>query len=234
MKTKFVLAIPGLLFCFIAPGMAVASLEVTDVGTSAFGTHKLIYDRDLDVTWYDFSQTFNPASSDGWQQAVDWATNLSVSVNGETYDSWRLPHTVDGVLVQGFDGSTTGGYNVATSEMGHLFYTELGNLSELLDWGRPRPGYIELANTGPFDNLLAQHYWSGTLYAASAHAAWDFDFSDGRQVYYTTSFSNAAALAVIDGHIGAAVPIPAAIGLFATGLIGLAGAGTARGRIAAR
>lgn len=224
----------GFVFWSMAPGMAAASLEVTNVGTSAFGTHKLIYDTDLDVTWYDYSQTFDPASSDGWQQAVDWVTNLSVSVNGQTYDSWRLPHTVDGILVQGFDGSTTGGYNVTTSEMGHLYYTELGNLSELLDWGQPRPGYIELANTGLFDNLLAQHYWSGTLYAASASGAWDFDFSDGRQVYYATGFSNAAALAVTDGHIGAIVPIPAALVLFATGLSGLAGAGIARRRIAAR
>jgi hypothetical protein len=61
------------------------------------------------------------------------------------------------------------GYNIATSEMGHLYYTVdpdgLGNLT-----GGP------LSNTGPFYNLQHDHYWSTEH---SSLLAWQFGFHDG-------------------------------------------------------
>ena len=47
---------------------------------------------------------------------VAWAGGLSVDFGGTIIDDWRLPTTA----VQ------TGGFEIKTSEMGHLFYDELG------------------------------------------------------------------------------------------------------------
>ncbi len=101
---------------------AHAALDLLGQGTSADGTWKLIYDTDLDITWYDYT---NPNAY--WQNQVDWASALSVDFGMNTYNDWRLPLTVDGLYVYGYDGTTTAGYSITNSELGHLFYTELGN-----------------------------------------------------------------------------------------------------------
>src|SRR4030065_1429283 len=133
---------------------ADATLILLGTGTSVHGTYNLIYDKELDITWYDFTM-----ANDTWQNQVNEGDALSVTFGGNTYDEWRLPSTVDGPFVHGYDGTTTGGYNITTSEMGHLFYTELGN-DGMYDTSGGLTGCTSgtsdcLANTGGFDNLLA-------------------------------------------------------------------------------
>jgi hypothetical protein len=94
--------------------------------------------------------------------------------------------------------------------MGYLYYTELGNAV-----GGP------LTKTGPFTNLMSDRYWTGTETGPSTGIAWDFHFDDGLQdTEY--EFINYYALAVHSGDVGAPVPIPGAIFLFAPGLAGIA------------
>lgn len=124
-------------------------------GTDTLG-NRLIYDDDLNITWYDYT-----TSLDTWQNQVNWASALTVIFGGTIYDDWRLPSTVDGPWVWGYDGTTTGGYNITSNEMGHLFYTELGNLGlYATDGTNPQPCY-GLTNTGYFLNLLADHLLVG-------------------------------------------------------------------------
>jgi hypothetical protein len=181
----------------------------------------LIYDTDLNVTWmqnanYGFGSNYDSADgiTDGrmtWQNAVDWAANLSYydNVRNVTYSDWRLPTVTDtGTSGCNFAyGGTDCGYNVdtATGEMAHLFYDELQNkagfdttavdaFSDMQEgWG--------LTNVGPFTNLQDAGYWSGTEYAPYA---WSFGFYDGWQ-----GIDNKAsifyALAVRPGDV-AAVP----------------------------
>lgn len=55
----------------------------------------LIYDTDLNITWYDYTMSLDNYSRQSTQ--VTWAANLSViDVNGKTINGWRLPRTVDG------------------------------------------------------------------------------------------------------------------------------------------
>ena len=142
------------MFVLVTP--AHATLITRGTGTSVYGTYNLIYDDDLDITWYDYT---NAATT--WQNQVTWAGGLSVSFGGDIFDDWRLPTTVVGAWVHGYDGTTTGGYNITTSEMGHLFYTELVNLGRYDTSGTYQSGY-GLNNTGDFQNLISSVYWSGT------------------------------------------------------------------------
>ena len=67
----------------------------------------------------------------------------------------------------------------------------------------------------------SDRYWTGTEYAPNPDFAWDFHFDDGLQdTEY--KFIDYYALAVHSGDVGAPVPIPGAIFLFAPGLAGIA------------
>src|SRR4030065_69711 len=70
--------------------------------------------------------------------------------------------------------------DITGSEMGNLYYTELGNLGYCDTAGNcPQPSF-GLTNTGPFTNLEASYYWSGTEYAPNVFS-WVFNFYDGGQ-----------------------------------------------------
>ena len=209
---KLLLAICIILLC---TGLANADLIVR--GTDSLG-NKLIYDTGRDITWYDYTTSWDGI----WDNRVAWAGKLSISYDGGTLDDWRLPTTVDGQNVYGVDGTTTHGYNITSSEMGHLYYEELGNLAKFDTSGNPQSEY-GLNNTGDFDNLVASVYWSGTEYAfgnPDSPYAWLFGMGRGYQAIGLTTYDDFCALAVMDGDV-AAVPIPGGIYLLGTGLIGL-------------
>lgn len=145
MKRTFVLAVimAMVLVCSMQTHAALQNL-----GTDTLG-NRLIYDTDLDITWYDYTK-----SADNWQNQVNWANTLSVTFGSNTYTDWRLPITFN---------QSCAGYNCTNSEMSHLYYTELGNSA-----GGP------LVNIGDFQNYQSVFYWSGTEHA-EPNWAWYFD-----------------------------------------------------------
>ncbi len=173
----------------------------------------LIYDDVLDITW--LQDTNYAGGSMSWDAAVAWTDGLEYydSVRGVTWDDWRLPdaHNQDG-------SGPDYGYNVTGSELGHMFYDNLGG-SE----GGPFPGPDFIDGNGDplsFQNLLPDYYWSGTEYGPSPGSAWLFSFSQGLQSYGGKDV-NHYAWAVRPGD-SAAVPIPSAIWLLGSGLVILA------------
>lgn len=217
-----------LILFVVVPGHA----SLINNGYDSNGNH-LIYDTDLNITWYDA-----PTMAMHWSQAMSWAASLSIA--GTAVGSWRLPINLQ---VNGssynylwcIDGSRDSGWNIIspTSEMAYLFYVELGNKGLWApDGTTPQPGY-GLINKGPFKNLIADYYWYGIEYKNTlGDVAWFFDFNTGEQfgAYKDTGDGRPFVLAVHSGYVlsngivlpeGPPVPIPGTIFQLATGLAGI-------------
>ena len=167
-----------ILICIFLTVLGLVTIANADLQNNG---NDLIYDTDRNITWY------NPnVSAMSWDQAMAWAEGLTVG--GAT--GWRLPTAYNQ------DGSyPLYEYNVIGSELGHLYYVELGNAA-----------YGPLINTGPLTNLQAGSYWSSSTTAQFAGNAFVFNFNTGRQAHANkTLLFN--VLAVHSGSVGAPVPM---------------------------
>lgn len=202
-----------------------------------------VYDTDLDITWL---ANANLASSNSFGVAgiglfglMDWDTAnhwiMAMNADGGTgylgFNDWRMPTTLvpDSSCINSFDGTPSNdaqGLNCTGSEMGHLFYTEFGAQSMLGGYALDTANPDELAKFSAigYDNNITRHYWSATEYVlapAPATAAMFFNFDSGEQLAsgkYVSEF----VWAVRSGDV-AAVPVPASLWLFGSGLLGLIG-----------
>lgn len=182
------------------------------------------YDTTTNLTWladanaavgssYD---TYSPGSGlMNWADANAWAANLNV--DGVT--GWRLPTTLQpDASCEYQSGSVSYGYNCTGSEMGNLFYNVLG--------GSAGTSITTTHNTNYnlFSNVQNGTHWSVTEFAPNTDAVWTFDMgssNSGDQGYYNKA-NIAFGWAVHSGDVSA-VPVPAAVWLFGSGLIGLTG-----------
>lgn len=167
-------------------GMAEAGL--TQIGTATYNgkSYNLIYEEDQGIVWLDYTDR----NAGGWVNAMNWVSGLNepgvltYTLNPETRvtwrGDWRLPETVDRKRSFGYDGQTTAGFNITSSEMGHLYYTSLGNSGYFDVNGNVRTGW-GLKETGLFTNLYPEHYWSSTEYSIYDQHAWMFDIGSGAQ-----------------------------------------------------
>jgi hypothetical protein len=218
-------------------------------------TAEAYYDTDLNITWLananlaasnSFGLAYltdlgpypgDPSGYNGfifpqgyinWPGAKFWIDAMNTA-NYLGYNGWRLP-TVTDTGTAGCNLGYTGtdcGWNVdtATGEMAHMFYTTLGDRAYYDTSGNyPQAGW-GLTNTGPFSNLQSYSYWSATGYALHATLAWHFDFLYGVQFQFDKT-NTLYGWVVHSGDVGAAVvPLPAAVWLFGSGLLGLISVG---------
>jgi len=197
MKTKFLTTAAVVLALSLSTG-AQASLVARTGG--------MVYDDVNNITWAadaNLAQT-SGYDADGlmtWANAVAWADQLRLG----GYTDWSLPTTVPAV----WDMNQTG------SQMGNLFYTQLGGVA-----------YSSIttthnANYTLFTNVKNSEYWSGSEYATIPSYAWNFNTGNGYQDYYNKDVQY-YAWAVRPGDV-AAVPVPGAFWLFGSALVALTG-----------
>ncbi len=184
--------------------------------------------------WID---AMNADGGTGYKGFNDWRLPIMSPVNGSSFnttlssdattDMGTAPTTTDGS-----DGGWRDGSNNPVSEMGHMYYVNLANLG-LCDpavpyctfqtgWGLNNTSFVD-AETGltvSLDiNQSGSGYWFGTELNSST--AWGFGLNVGSQVQASgdKDFTSAYVWAVRPGD----VPIPAAVWLFGSGLLGLVG-----------
>ncbi len=191
---------------------ANANLAATNIFGLAYGVD---YGTDI---WGNQSVIYSSGAMT-WGGAMKWIGAMNAA-NYLGYSDWRLPTTLlpDATC-------SSGGMNCTGSEMGHLFYNELGGVAF------SSIASTHNANYSLFSNLLSYNYWSSTEYASSVPVyAWGFNFNGGGQGAPAKN-TQIYALAVRSGQV-AAVPVPAAGWLLGSGLLGLMG--VARRRLALR
>jgi len=168
--------------------------------------YQAYYDDILNITW---SATVNHTGFDNWYNHSAWVASYSI----DGISGWRLPD---------FDVNNDGTVVHCVNDPESVCRdNELAYMVRIY-------GYYPM-NTGPFSGLDSSGvYVSSTEYSLDPSLVWGISLSINRTPGSIgtsgKSNSNFIAWAVYDGDIAAAaVPVPAAIWLFGTGLLGLIG-----------
>ncbi len=169
-------------------------------------TGGMVYDTVNNITWAadaNLAQT-SGYDADGkmtWAKAVAWVDQLTLG----GFTDWSLPTTIPAIY----------GYDKTGTQMGNLFYTQLG--------GVKGNSIATTHNTdyGLFTNVQSNIYWSISEHALDATYAWSFTIGSGIQDYFNKA-NGYYAWAVRPGDV-AAVPVPGAFWLFGSAMVGLMG-----------
>ena len=206
-----------------------------------------------DANYANTSGHLGDSITDGnmsWSSANQWVANLtfggyddwrlpSVSpANGESFD---FRSGFDGSSENDFnDGSGDSGFNITreTSELSHLYYVSLGNEGAVAIDATGDLGatcFDCLTNAGPFENIK-DNFWVNSVNVVDPDLdTWMFSADQGFMLSFDADgtlesnglieFQEFKAWAVRDGDVAAAavVPVPAAVWMFGSGLLGLLG-----------
>jgi hypothetical protein len=172
--------------------------------------YQAYYDDQLDITWATDANISKDNGQNGlmdWLDATSWVNALEIS--GVT--GWRLPNMDrdgDGNIVDCGTGAFTPEI-CKDNEYGFMFH-ENG---------------VTSTSQSPFINVQPDAYWSSTEYLLEdLDDAWNliFNGSTGGDQDHGDKTASLHAWAVYGGDV-AAVPVPAAVWLFGSGLLGLIG-----------
>lgn len=203
----------------------------------------MIYDSVQNITWLQNAnliaslQPGDPGYFD-WGGANYWANNLIYG----GFDDWRLPSAKPDIL-RDIDIANNYDYGDINSELGYLFFIELGNKAKYDEVGNLQFGY-GLLNTSFFDystgnlinfinfNNYGNGYWlkeniSRPVCIPGLRCNWEeksFVFlTDVGALGPSANGYGFMAIAVRDGDVIPQVPIPAAAWLMGSGLLCMVG-----------
>lgn len=169
----------------------------------------MIYDDDIDLTMlkdmnYAMTSGYDADGLMTWHEALIWADQL----NFGGFNDWRLPS-----VAPCFDNDEL---CPGLGELAHIYYDELGGTMIGPGWTPP--------DLSIFDNVMDGRYWAspeGDLYGSGypTHTWW-YSLANGTQDSWPIDGNIGYLWAVRDGN---PVPIPGAIWLFVSGLLGMLG-----------
>jgi hypothetical protein len=210
-KSRLISALCAAVFCIVslsANASLVGRLPLTSGGTD----YQAAYDDVLDITWVTNASL---SGLNTWDNQVAWASGLDYL----GFDDWRLASmSVAAGLPTGtassvIDCSTATELACRDNELGYMFHHNMGGVR----------GDNKTGNQTVDGVLLTDvwfEYWSGT--SVGRLGAWRFVFIDGFQNGAFRADPTLYGWAVRSGDVSA-VPVPAAVWLFGSGLIGLVG-----------
>jgi len=174
----------------------------------------LIYDTVLNITWAQPSNVNEASRSVFYNSYL-----LGLTLGGAT--GWRVPYGIADILdVSGPGISVVDCSSEPTcrgNELAYMFYYNLGGTAgqSILTSSDP--------DLGLFPSLQPRVYWTGLGYLPGDLYTYAVNFGTGtNDLIYSGDY--AYIWAVHDGNAGATVvPIPPALWLFGTGLLGLLG-----------
>lgn len=217
---------PSFTRCFILALFGFLGSCSSVFADSLIGSDSLNYDEEHNIVCDTLLETYWTRGPDSkgimtWNEAKQWIKELNDKKFGG-FNDWRLPWTPDGTW--GYDGNANvSKYNVTDSELGHLYYKNLGLLGKL-NKDRSENAEFGLGDKKTiFGDLPSGLYWFGTISSksliAEKYSVWKFNFGDGMQFLETYDASPAYAIAV---RSASPVPEPSSAALFLIGLFTLA------------
>lgn len=214
MQIRFVGA--AILALSISAHSALTAVDLDGIATNG---HEGVYDDVLDITWLadaNYAQTsgFDVDGRITWTAAeafiADLNTNRYLNIT-----SWRQASASP----EGCRGYQCGNQTTYTEdELGYHYYQNLGAIDNGGMTNGSNTAYLNL-----FTNIQDNLYWTGTEVSPGSSSAFIFLTTIGFQ---TTNgkISDRYVWVVAPGNVAAnAVPVPAAVWLFGSALIGLAG-----------
>ncbi len=172
-----------------------------------------VYDTDLNITWLAnanlaATNTFGTAGVDAngtmsWNTVQNWITSMNAA-RYLGFSSWRLPTTLE------TDPSCSGSaYGCTGSELGHLFYTELGGQSLTKISLAHNSNYALFSNIQ--ETVYCGRYWSSTTYSLDPNVgssqAWVMTFCNGGQAH-VSKLEGHYVLPVLTGDVAASIVLP--------------------------
>ncbi len=179
------MAIKRVLLAGVALCVALCCVSGAQAALVAGDGGQTVYDTVHDVTWLAdanlaATKTFgvseiNRDGSMSWETAQSWIAAMNAA-NYLGTNRWRLPETQlpdEGCSQR--PKSAAFGYGCTGSQMGDLFYTQLGG---------EKGSTIELKHNASYErfkNFQQYLYWSSTLWTRVPNSAFSFSFGNGFQ-----------------------------------------------------